>query len=75
MATLHRGGGEGGGDFLYLMLFIDVFIGPPCTVESVDVVSFVAHPFFHNSDYQRPFLVATAAGYNREHDDETELYR
>ena len=54
---------------------IDVYIGPPCSVGAYEVIDFISHSFFEDSGYQKPFLVATAAGYAESKADTTDLYR
>ncbi len=54
---------------------IKVFIGPACSPVAQSGVAFVAHSFFNQSIYQKPFLVTTSYFYNPIDDNESELIR
>ena len=42
---------------------IKLFIGPPCRAEAEDVCGFLAHPYFRDTVYRKPFVLSTAAEY------------
>ena len=65
-------------DILFPILAQDevkFFIGPGCSIETKSVVSFVAHSFFNESVYQKPFLLASSYFYKPLDKEETTLIR